>query len=261
MKHFTIVNRDDKQSLKIAKQIHDQLIAGGGIYDISNPEIVLCVGGDGTILHGVHQWMSKAEDVCFIGVHTGTLGFYTDYLSEEIDSIVHSILHEQPQIETKKLLHATITNNFTTKTFYGLNEIRIESIIKTQQIDVYLNGAFFETTTGNGVCVSGQYGSTAYNRSADGAILWEGLNLLQLIELTSIHHKRARSLRNPLILPEDTLLRFDSTDHFEQAVLIYDHLSYPLSGVNSIEVKVNKKAIRFAHYKQSDFAQRLRTLF
>ncbi|MDE8091375.1 hypothetical protein PT076_08825, partial [Erysipelothrix rhusiopathiae] len=44
--------------------------------------------------------------------------------------------------------------------FAALNEIRVENIVKTQALEIYIDDCYFETFRGNGVCISGKYGST-----------------------------------------------------------------------------------------------------
>jgi len=138
--------------------------------------------------------------------------------------------------------------------------MRVENVKQTQIINVLIDGEFFETFRGTGMCVSSQAGSTAYNRSLGGAILQEGLDYLQLTEITGIHHQAYRSLGSPLIIKKDGVIRLESDD-FEKAVLCYDHLYNKLEGVKAIECRACHKSIRLAHYKKIAFGQRLKSLF
>ena len=75
MKYALMVRNDDlskKTALKIKESLQNFFI-----YDEKNPDLVISIGGDGTILEAVHQYLNV--DCCFVGIHTGTLGFYTDY--------------------------------------------------------------------------------------------------------------------------------------------------------------------------------------
>ena len=60
-----------------------------------NPEIVLTIGGDGTVLHAVHHYLNQIEKVKFIGIHTGHLGYYTDWLPDELDELVEFLKIEE----------------------------------------------------------------------------------------------------------------------------------------------------------------------
>lgn len=261
MKTFTIVNKDDRKSLTLAKYIRKALEGYGHLYDVVAPELVICVGGDGTILHAIHQWMDQIDHINIIGIHTGTLGFYTEYESKEVDEMIEAIVHDVPRIEHKKLLKAECSDAFQQTTYLALNEIRIESITRTQKIDVYVNQKQFEHIKGNGVCVCGPSGSTAYNRSANGSIIWEGLDVLQLTELNGLHHRLSRSLQNPLILPTETLLTFRSDEHYPQAYLCFDHLYQAIDGIKEIKIGFSDQHVKFAHYRNIPFEKRLTSLF
>ena len=81
MKQYALVIKQDQLSHQIAKEIKVQL---NGImeYNQENPDLVISVGGDGTMLLSVHQYLNK--NVNFVGVHTGTLGFFTDFQKDEV---------------------------------------------------------------------------------------------------------------------------------------------------------------------------------
>lgn len=261
MKRFAIEYRKDSISQRAADTVKTGLEQRNFVYDVLNPELVICIGGDGTLLHAFHQYLSLSDSVSFIGIHTGTLGFSTDYVLENIDEFLNDVATKEPKFDDKRILEATCYNkDGTIQHFYALNEIRVENIVKTQHIEVSLNDQYFEFFRGNGLCVSGQYGSTAYNRSIGGAVIYRGLDLLQITEISGIHHRHARSLAAPLILHPDTTIQLRS-DSFEHALLCYDHLHIHLDQIEYLEIKHNKKKMRFAHYKTISYIERLNALF
>ena len=135
---FAIVSRDDSESIKISKDIQRYLFNNGMAYADKDPDIVCVVGGDGTFLTAIHKYINKLDQVVFAAVNTGTLGFFADYTVEELDQYVSDIVNKQPNIEKKKLLKITV-NGKERKTYLAVNEMRIENVIKTQTIDVYIN--------------------------------------------------------------------------------------------------------------------------
>ena len=68
-----------------------------------NPDIVLTIGGDGTVLHAVHHYLDQIETVKFIGIHTGHLGYYTDWLPDELDELVEFL--KLMSIQTLTIIH------------------------------------------------------------------------------------------------------------------------------------------------------------
>lgn len=259
MNRYTIVQREDETSQKLRMQIFEELNHRGWVYDDVHPELVICVGGDGTLLNAFHTWLHAIDDVAFVGIHSGTLGFSTDYTQEDLEQFFEDIARK-PIIEEKRILEAVCVNSREEKHVCALNEIRVENIVKTQEMDIFIGNEFFETFRGNGLCISGQYGSTAYNRSIGGAVIYPGLDLLQITEISGIHHRHARSLDSPLILEPNTEITMKSSS-FDHALLCYDHLHNHLDGIHEIRVSSFHKTIKFAHFNRKSHIKRLNALF
>lgn len=260
MKRFNMVNRGDEQSLLICETIKTRLLEHDFVMDKENPELVICVGGDGTLLKAFHDYLDRIDRTAFIGVHTGTLGFSSDYTQAEIDAFIYDLTHVKPIIDTREILMAECRNENKVETYYALNEVRVENIVKTQTMDVYIDDNYFETFRGNGLCISGQYGSTAYNRSIGGAVIYPGLDLLQMTEISGIHHRHARSLGSPLVMNYKKIIQLKS-ESFNHALLCYDHLHIHLDGFTSIVIRNSGKMMRFARYKRIPHIEKLNALF
>ncbi len=260
MKRFTTVHRGDDTSRIACSYLKKELISLGYIHDTTNPDLVVVIGGDGTLLKAFHEWLDKIEFVNFVGIHSGTLGFSTDYTIDQLDLFIHDLQFNTPEIEEKRILEATCVSLNKTFKLHALNEIRVENIVKTQEVDVFIDDILFETFRGNGLCISGQYGSTAYNRSIGGAVIYPGLDLLQMTEISGIHHRHSRSLGSPLIMVPETkiLLKHESFDH---ALLCYDHLHIHLDGIKEILISSYSKTMKFAHYNRISHLERLNALF
>lgn len=257
---FTTIHRGDTESKKICSFLYEELTKHNFISDAINPELVICVGGDGTLLKALHHYLDIIDTINFVGIHTGTLGFSTDYTQAEINDFITDVTTKTPTIDKKRVLEVSCKNTASTHSFYALNEVRVENIVKTQEMDVFINHDLFETFRGNGVCISGQYGSTAYNRSIGGAVIYPGLDLLQMTEISGIHHRHARSLGAPLVMNPDTVITLKHKS-FEHALLCYDHLHIHLDDIHEIEIKNSEKIMNFARYKDISHIKRLNALF
>ena len=77
------------QDQEVAGELHTKLLAAGFEIDDEHPDIVLSVGGDGTLLAAFHHYSHMVDQVRFVGVHTGHLGFYTDWRDYEIDQLIN----------------------------------------------------------------------------------------------------------------------------------------------------------------------------
>lgn len=257
MKYAVVAKKDDK-SYQVESLVKERLNNQGWIYDKEHPEIVICVGGDGTLLYAVHLFLKCINDIHFVGIHTGTLGFFTDYTEDQVEECIQDLLHKQPVTFESKLLKVTLDN--CDEDFYTLNEMRIENVVRSQTVDVYIDDEFFETCRGSGICLSTQAGSTAYNRSLNGAVIDSGLSLLQLAEITPIQHSKHRSLANPYVMMDNRTITMKS-DSFEFALLCYDHLNYPLTDTKQIVCEMSNLKVKFARYKQYSYLERLKNLY
>ena len=101
---FLTIERDDPNSLEIAQNVIQKCESIGWIYTEANPEIILSVGGDGTLLRGIHDYIDKLDSLYFVGIHTGTLGFYTDYTQNELEQLIVDIQKNEMKSEKMPLL-------------------------------------------------------------------------------------------------------------------------------------------------------------
>lgn len=254
---FTFITREDPVSDQIKNYLFKKLSMEWE-YDNTNPELLISIGGDGTLLRGIHKYIKQLETMQVVGLHTGTLGFLTDYTKEELDVFVHDILKKKPKIEEASLLEIDMPSKGIR--LFALNEIRIESLEKTLSLAVYIDDEFFELSNGSGICISTQSGSTAVNRALSGAVIDSGLSVLQLCEIMPIAHKNHHSLRNPYIMNDNRIITITGSS-LSYAKACYDHLSIDLKDVSMISVKTSDKKVRFARYRPYSYLRRLKNLY
>ena len=89
---YMIVCRQDENTLSVGRQVRNKLDEAGWQHTESDPQLVICIGGDGTLLYGVHQYMDSINELMFLGIHTGTLGFFTDYTQDELSLCLDDLL-------------------------------------------------------------------------------------------------------------------------------------------------------------------------
>lgn len=105
-------------------------------------------------------------------MHTGHLGFYADWVPEEIEKLVIAIAKTPYQIVEYPILEVIIRHNDGGREarYLALNECTVKSIEGTLVMNVEIKGQMFETFRGDGLCISTPSGSTAYNKALGGAI-------------------------------------------------------------------------------------------
>ena len=77
-------------------------------YDEDQPDIVISVGGDGTLLYAFHRYKNRLDKTAFVGVHTGHLGFYADWTPDEIEKLVIALAKTPFQVVEYPLLETII---------------------------------------------------------------------------------------------------------------------------------------------------------
>lgn len=255
MKRYAIVSKQDESSYELAELIRKELDPVM-TYDENMPEMVISIGGDGTILYSVKKYEDLLDDVCFVGIHTGTLGFFTDYQNEEYMDLVNDIKTKDVAFTDRALIEVHMGDSVR----YALNEMRIENNRRSQVIDVFINEEHMETFRGNGLCVCTPSGSTAYNKSVNGAVIRPGNKVMELSEIAGIHHNAYRSLGSSLILGENDTIRFE-TLNYEDSVICIDLKNYEMTANKVVRVNLSKKVAHFLDYRQVSFISRLKKAF
>lgn len=258
MPSYTIVSRPDDVSEALKHRTEEVLKRNGYERNDAEPKTVFVIGGDGTFLYAVHQYLDHLDSVRFFGIHTGTFGFYSDYRDTDFDAFMEVFLKQEVTEYCYPILEGSTD---TGETYYGVNEIRIENAARTQAMDVYINGRLLEQYRGTGMCVATQLGSTAYNRSLGGAVIQEGLNVIEMTEMSGIHHNKYRSLKSPLILSDQCEILF-VTKSFAGALLGADSDVYALDQVKKLKISISKsKQVTMLKGRKVDYFDRLQNLF
>ena len=144
--------------------------------DASDADIVVVLGGDGTVLRAVS--MLNGAPVPILGVNVGTLGYLTEVGIDRALGAVDSTLSGKPgsdfNIDERMLLSVTVSGKGQPKTSWrALNEAVLEKQQSghTVWIDVAVNHELFERYSADGVIVATPTGSTAYSMSARGPVV------------------------------------------------------------------------------------------
>ena len=127
---YSVLIRDDDKSKKIAEYIKKNIIYS---YDENNPDIVIAVGGDGTLLEAFHKYPNSVV----FGLHTGHLGFFANYNPDNIDLLINDINNNTYKTEKIPLLSMLIEES-NGNAYYedAVNEATVLSSVKTLILDV-----------------------------------------------------------------------------------------------------------------------------
>ncbi|SDZ00125.1 NAD+ kinase [Evansella caseinilytica] len=259
---FTVHSRGDHDSNVISNNITAYLQEYKLEIDVVEPEIVISVGGDGTMLKAFHKYSHRLAETAFVGIHTGHLGFYADWQPDELEKLVIHIAKTPFKVVEYPVLEVIIRyhDDVTSERYLALNECSLRSSEGSIVMDIEIKGEHFETFRGDGLCISTPSGSTAYNKALGGAIIHPSLPAIQVAEMASINNRVYRTIGSPLVLPQHhtCLLKPSSKMDFQISI---DHLTKLQRGVKSIQCRVAEEKIRFARFRPFPFWKRVKESF
>lgn len=261
-KKIWIVKNTYKKTQAIVSALEALCLEAGFIFDEANPEVIISVGGDGTLLAALHYYETQLETVRFIGVHTGHLGFYADFQEHELDQVVAAIQNEKPE-EAFRYQLLKVQIHFTDgrlKTHLALNESVIKRASKTLVADVKISDFLFEKFRGDGLSVSTPTGSTAYNKSIGGAVMHPRVHAFQVTEVASLNNLVYRTLGAPMIIAEKDTVTID-LENADDYLLTVDQLEYFYDQIASVTYSLDGGEISFVNGGHTGFWHRVKNAF
>ncbi|SEK28868.1 NAD+ kinase [Carnobacterium iners] len=259
---IAIVHNNNEKSLTLVAELKAMLEEKAIQLDNKNPNLVITIGGDGTLLSAFHRYAHLLNKIRFVGVHTGHLGFYTDWRDYELPDLVESLMEDKGESISYPLLDIKVTyqGNKEPSHFLALNESTMKRVDGTMVCDVFVKDELFERFRGDGLCVSTPTGSTGYNKSVGGAIIHPRLEAIQLAEIASINNRVFRTLSSPMIVAPDECIKIrpNATDSF---ILTIDQLSSSEKNIVELQYLIAKERIHFARYRHTHFWSRVEDAF
>ena len=212
--------------------------------------VMVCYGGDGTLLEGIHRLDGAAIPV--VGINSGHLGFLATAPKESIDHIFNQIHNRNLKIEQRSML--ALEGLAEGKTLYALNEVAIQRLDATMiNIKAHIDNQMTASYFGNGVILSTPTGSTAYSLSAGGPIVTPACNCLVLSPLTP-HNLTMR----PMVIPDSSVVRFDIDTRNRSASVSLDNRTYEIEGNTTLTVRRAERVVFLAVPHNISFYDTLR---
>ncbi len=180
--------------------------------------LVVVLGGDGTYLRAASHIDGRKIPV--IGFNMGSLGFLTNFSSDQMFPILEKTLHGEMELHPRILLDAHIfKNQKKVKSFRALNDIVIErgSFSHLITTAIYSEKFFVSQVKADGLIISTPTGSTAYNLAAGGPLIYPDSKAIVLTPIAP-HSLNSR----PIIFPEDRSMSFKLEGKTQRAHFIVD---------------------------------------
>jgi NAD+ kinase len=248
IKLFVNNNIKSKNAEKIVKE--SLLKEGFKITEEDNFDLGIAVGGDGSFLRMIRKSKFK-EDCLFVGINTGTLGFAQDICLDNLNEFIKEIKTNKYHSEDIGYASIEIETKTKTEAIESLNEIVIrDEGLNTLHCNVYINDDLLENYVGDGLLISTSFGSTAYNLSFGGSIVYNTFDTLQLTPIAPLNNKSYGTLTNSLIIPTDKTINLKTKTNQRGILVTVDGNNIFYNDVIAIRIKVNSKVkiIRKSNY-------------
>lgn len=222
--------------------------------------LVISIGGDGSFLRAAREL--DFPDVPFFCINTGHLGFFAEILPDEkeIDYFIDSYMNNEFEINELPLLEIDIENSVHSVRDYAINELVVRgNRSRTAHLNLFVNGNFMETFSGDGLILSTSTGSTAYNYSAGGSIVDNRLKIMQITPISPISSNAFRSFTSSIILPaEDSEISINPEYKFDNSILIViDGEEKKYQNISKIKSRQASKRIKLLRLRDYEFWNRV----
>ena len=227
-----------------------------------NPELIICIGGDGAFLEAVHNY--DFPNIPFIGINTGHLGFFQEIAPDELDKFIENYLSKKYSIQRITAVKALVEHDHTIDEFTALNEIIVRSSGNHSiHLDISIGGGLIERFSGDGVLISSPAGSTAYNYSLGGSIVDPRLELLQVTPIAPMNTIAYRSFTSSILLPPNLSLGINPDVVNSKGRLLVTHDSYgkEYDNVDNIEVMLSEQKVDLLRFDNYDFWTKVKSKF
>ena len=228
--------------------------------DPKKANIIASIGGDGTFLQAVRKTGFR-DDCLYAGISAnGKLHMYCDFSLSDRDTIMQNLNSEEIEVRKYPIIQVTLDKQ---PSFHCLNELSIRSsIIKTFVLDIFIDDLHFETFLGDGIVISTPTGSTAHNKSMNGAVVDPLLPCFQVSELASLNNNIYRTLGSSFILSGSRKLTLKIGDSMNTNPIIgLDNEALAVNGLKQIDISLSSRVIKTVKLKDNSFWEKVKRTF
>lgn len=265
MKNIYVHHNETPLSCSVAKTLKEKLIDGG--FRIcesfsSSVELLVCVGGDGTLLRGLHAF--NFPNIPVVGVNTGHLGFFQELQHDELDHLVELCRNGNYSMQRHRLVRATVYSDDAKPVVHmGLNDIVLKGVVsRITHLNMSIGNSFIEKFSGDGILIASSAGSTAYNYSLGGSIVDPRLHLLQITPIAPMNTTAFRCFTSSILLPSDMEIHVFPEYEFDRGVVVVvDGMEHTFECIKKVTVDLAKEEVQLIRLKNYDFWSKVKTKF
>jgi NAD+ kinase len=222
-------------------------------------DMVLVLGGDGTLLSMADRIGETAADTPVLGVNFGSLGFLTEVTLPELYRALESAVSGRAHYEERLMLRATtVRAGSVFATSIALNDVVITKAARSRMIDlsVSVGDEFVTRVKADGLIIASPTGSTAYNLAAGGPIVQPSVDALLLTPIAP------HTLTNrPIVIPATAVVRVqpNMAERDEVFVTFDGQAGFELLAGDEVIVRCGDKPLRLIKPSTRSYFEVLRT--
>jgi len=203
----------------------------------SSVDLILVLGGDGTMIATAR--MIGDREVPVMGVNFGGLGYLAEFRIEELYTALEAILAGNYRLDRRVMLAVELLRgNDPVTTHQVLNDVVINksALARIIEIEAYLNQQFVNSFRADGLIISTPTGSTAYNLSAGGPVIFPSMNAVVITPICPF------TLSNrPIVVPDDAVIELRLKTEQEDVALTLDgQAGFPLKVENRVVIRKSR---------------------
>lgn len=253
-KRIYIFHNKVKKSLAVKNQVMNLLRKEGYILTKERADIVVVIGGDGTMLSAIRTL--EEQNLPFLGVNTGNLGFLPGLLPDEIHLLPAILRTEKPVMDEFSLLEVV------SKTISGkevVNYVFNEAVIKHYhpkmlEAHIYINDKPFNYFTGDGLIFSTPIGTTGYAIWAGGAAIHWDLPCFQITPLQPNDNRINRPLKNSMVIPAGSKVTIKVVKaKYRSASVACDGVMASREYIQELCISTSDKKVRILRAKKQSY--------
>ncbi|HKP82867.1 MAG TPA: NAD(+)/NADH kinase [Pyrinomonadaceae bacterium] len=197
-------------------------------------DLMLVLGGDGTMIATAR--LIGDQEVPVLGVNYGGLGYLAEFRIEELFSALESILSGNYRLDRRVMLDVELRRgNDPPKTSRVLNDVVINksALARIIEIETYFDRYFVNAFRSDGLIVSTPTGSTAYNLSAGGPVIFPSMNAVVITPICPF------TLSNrPIVVPDNAEIELLlKTDNEEVALTLDGQVGFPMEVEDRVVIR------------------------
>ncbi len=232
-----------------------EIVAGGDDDAACDCELAIVIGGDGTILRAAE--ITHERGTPLLGVNLGHVGFLAESEPEDVESTITAVVEGRYTSEERLTIDVSVfTDGQLVTSTWALNEASVEKAARERMLEVVVevDGRPLSRFGCDGVVCATPTGSTAYNFSAGGPVVWPGVEALLRVPISA----HALFARPWVVAPSSTLAVEVLTRTGGSGVLWCDgRRTVDLPPGARIEVRRGERPVRFVRLHAAPFTDRL----